>query len=338
MFSDRFGRTARKRSRLVPGLLTVVGAAVLPLATIGGAPASAAVAVAAPATISFNSGTATFHVGGHTWIMNIQVAGPLAFISVGTTHELDTWSFGAWPAADFKANTSTGDATFDSHNSFAPEAFVNIKFTAKSRRHESCTKGSEIAVSGSVSGSVTLVASKTLKFKSARVTFKSPVLLIDNSCIPPTAPTICANGIWDITGGALGEGTTPGLPGRQTYTMILKKDVELARPTDALLFIQVFANTAKPVFSATKRTLLVTGAAPISGSALLKATTQPGVTSFRCTLNGKHFRARDVSYTGSFTSPKGRELQARSIVDGRLMVTPTILSLSTFDIVTIKSA
>jgi hypothetical protein len=333
MFSYQFGRSARIRSRLTSALL-VVGAAVLPIATIGGTPANGAVAT--PAMISFNSGEATFHVGGHAWVMNIQVAGSLAFIALSTTHEFDSWSFGSWPAADFKANGSTGNATFDSHNSFAPEAFVNLKFTAKSRRSESCSHGSETAVSGSASGSVTLVATKRLKFKSAHVSFKSPVLLIDRNCVLPPGPVICANGVWTITGGALATGTTPGLPGRETYSMIVNKSVTLARPADALLFIQIFANTSKPVFDAAKKTLDVAGGGPISGSALLKATSPPTVHSFRCTLSGKHFKARDASYQGSFTSPKGGELQARSIVVGLIKVTHVKDSSSFFDVVTIK--
>jgi hypothetical protein len=335
MISDQFSSIARNRSRFVPGLLTVVGAAVLPLATIGSAPANAA--VAAPATISFSSGQATFHVGGHTWVMNITVTGSLAIISVGTTHEFDSWNFTSWPPADFKANATTGNATFDSHNSFAPVAFVNLKFTAKSRRPESCSHGSETAVSGSVSGSVTLVANKGLKFKSAHVKSKSPVLLIDHNCTAK-GPVICANGVWTITSSTLATGTAPGLPGRQTYLLDLTKDVMLAQPANAFIFIQVFANTSKPVYNATKNTLRVTGTRPVSGSALLKATRRLRVDSFPCTLNRKHFKARDVHYEASFTSPKGGELQARSLVAGRLTVTHSPGSTSFFDIVAIKPA
>lgn len=335
MFSDQFGRIARNRSRLVPGLLAVVGAAVLPLATVGAAPANAA--VAAPAQVSLSGSGATFHVAAHTWAMSVSVAGSVAIFSVGTTHEFDAWTFGTWPATDFKANATTGNATFDSHNSFAPFAFVNLKFTAKSRRHESCSHGSETAVSGSISGSVTLVAAnKGLKFKSAHVNFKSSTVFIDRNCVLPPGPTICTNGVWDIGGGANANGNTPGLPGRQTYSMIVNKDVTLGRLKDAFIFSQIFANTSKPVFSATKKTLHVAGGGPISGSALLKATKSPVVNSFKCTLNGKHFKARDASYEGSFTSPKGGELQARSLVVGLIKVTHTPKSDSFFDIVTIK--
>jgi hypothetical protein len=337
MISVQFGRTARNRSWFAPGLLALAGAVVLSLAPISGAAASPA---AGSPGVVFSSGKATFRVGGHVWTMSISAGSQAAEIVAGTTHESDSWTFSSAPA-NLKVNASTGGATFDSHNSFAPVAFVKLKFTARSRRHESCLSGSEVVFSGSVSGSVTLVANhKGLKFRSAHAKFRSSSLIVDNSCKVRTVPLPCVNGTWSIGTTSVASGSAPGLPGRQTYQVAVFKTVKLGRPAGAFLGIDVFANTSKPVYNPTKKTLAVTGSRSggISGSAVLKAA-GPGTPGFMpCTLSGKRYRERLEFYVASFTSPKGGEFQARSLVVGRLKVARSGSSSSGafFDIVSVK--
>lgn len=326
MFSDR----------VVPSLLALAGAVVLPLATIGGPAANAA--VASSDGVSFFSGDTTFHAGGHVWAMTFSADSHAAEFFVSTSHEYDSWTFRSAPA-NLKVNQNTDHATFNAHNSFAPVAFVKLNFTPKQGIWYDCPVGTRLVYYGTMTGSVALVANhRGLKFRAARVRFRSASLTLVNSCTGPTGVLPCANGTWSIGTTTRAAGGTPGLPGRQTYSVRVTKNVRLGRPAGAILGIHVFAKTSQPVFSFAKKTLRVSGGRSrvISGSALLRAVAPATVRFSPCTLNGKSYRARDAFYRASFRSPRGGQLQARSIVAGRIKEPRSGGAI--FDIVTLKRA
>lgn len=338
MFLDQISRMVHDRSRTVPFSLAFVGAAVL----LAAAPGGAAIANAAPASttsITFLSGSATFKVGGHSWsvsVTNIAGAVHLTDIGIRTGHETDDWDFNLTRSI-LSVNQRTGNATLNSRSSFAPVAFVNLKFTTTKRHKASCTSGSETIFSGTVSGSLTLIANhKGLRFQSAHVRFTGGSISIDHDCLTRTPPSPCAPGVWGIGSPAVNAaGTAQALPGeRTTFVASIFENVNLKAPAGAMLNIGVAGPSGKPVFNSSKKTLQVSARGVISGAALMKASGSPAVNSFPCVLGGKHFKARDVTYTASFTSPKGRQFQARSIVAGLLKAPRSGFCL--FDIITLK--
>jgi len=338
MFFHQNSHMARDRSRTAWRTLALAGAAILSVASLTGA----AAANAAPATstsFSFLSGSATFRVGGHAWrvsVLNFSDIRSTA-IEIDTGHENDQWSFPSSPSL-LTVNQRTGNATFNAHNSFAPVAFVTLKFTATKRHKASCTSGSETDFSGSVSGSLTLIANnKGLKFKSAHAQFTGGSLSIDHGCVPPTAPLPCGPGVWSIGSPTVNAaGTASGVPGQRTFVASVFEHVNLKAPKRASIDIGVAASSNKPVFNSTKKTLQVSARGVISGSALFKASGPPFVSISKCVLGGKHFKATDTSYTASFTSPRGGVFQTRTIVAGLLKAPRS--GLSFFDIITFKRA
>lgn len=335
MFSDQI---VRYRSRTVSRSLALAGAALGLVASLSGA-AAADAAPAASTSITFLSGTATFRVGGHTWRVSVaNIGGAVHFTEIGiaTGHEIDSWDFNL-ARSILTVNQRTGDATLNSRSSFAPVAFVKLKFTTTRRHKASCTSGSETNFSGSVSGSLTLIANhRGLKFQSAHVRFTGGFLSIDHDCMTRIAPSLCAPGAWGIGSPHVNAaGTAQGLPGQRTaFVASIFETVNLKAPAGATRSISVSGSSNKPVFNSSKKTLQVSARGVISGAALMKASGPPAVNTFRCVLGGKHFKARDVTYTAKFASPKGRQFQARSIVAGLLKAPRSGFSL--FDIVTLK--
>src|SRR5712691_11050084 len=88
----------------------------------------------------------------------------------------------------------------------------------------------------------------------------------------------------------------------------------------AVLLMDVLGTGKKPVFDSTKKKLHVSAnrSSGISGSAVLTATRRPTVTTSRCTLMGKHYKAKDANYMGTYASPNGGQISARSILAGQL--------------------
>lgn len=338
MFLHQASHMVRDQSRTLSRSLAFAGAAVLLVAAASGA-AAANAAPARSTSIALFSGSATFRVGGHTWSVSVTNIGGvvhLTEIGIATGHETDGWDFNL-ARSILSVNQRTGDATLNSRNSFAPVAFVKLKFTTTKRRKASCTSGSETNFSGSVSGSLTLIANhRGLKFQSARARFTGGSISIDHDCIMRTPPSLCAPGTWGIGSPTVNvAGTAQAQPGqRTTFVASIFETVNLKAPAGAMHNIGVSGSSSKPVFNSSKRTLRLSARGVISGAALMKASGRPAVNSFPCVLGGKHFKASDVIYTARFASPKGRQFQARSIVAGLLKAPRSGFSL--FDIITLK--
>ncbi len=340
-FLDHLSRTARGRSLTVSRPLVLAGVAVLSLAPlVGAAPSSAAPSSAAPAArppaISLFSGSGNFRVGGHTWTLSVSTLGGITGIDLSTTHELDTWSFLSVPQSDLKANVRTGRATFNAHNSMAPVAFANLKFTPTSRHQGSCRSGSVTLFDGKVTGSVSLAARKGLKFRSGHVSFKGAALTIDHNCTPRTGVGPCLSGTWDVGSTAAVIGNTAGLPGRQTFFADLVKTVTLKAPKHASVTFEVAGSAQKPVFDSKHRRLSVKATRLVKGSAVLVASGPSSVLNSNCSIGRKHFKERNVSYFGTFSSPRGGQFHARSLVGGNLAVPRS--GTAFFDIVSVKRA
>ncbi len=293
-------------------------------------------------TISFFAGVAKFTVGGHTWSLSISDLGVGDQVGISTTHELDSWVFFSAPASNLTVNKKTGNATFNAHNSLAPIAFFDLTFHATSRTKEHCHSGSETIFRGRTTGSVTLVANhKGLKFKAAHASFGSPVLAIDNGCSNPSGSggsTPCAAGSWNVGGTVSARAQHRLCRNGRAFTVGVSSFVELKSPAGAVLLMNVLGTGKKPVFNNTKRKLQVNAnhSSGISGSAVLTATRRPTLTTSRCTLNGKHYKATDANYMGTYASPQGGQISARSILAGQLTVPRS--GTASFDIITLKRA
>jgi hypothetical protein len=332
-FLDHLSRTVRDRSRTVSRPLVLAGVAALALAPIASAvPAGAAVA-AEPSSIILLSGNATFHVGGHTWQMSVFPANGSVSIDLSTGHEFDIWTFVAVPTSDFKVSSSKGTATFNTHSSLAPVAFANLRFSPSSRHKESCHTGSETVFDGKVTGSITLVANhKGLKFKSAHVTFRGATLDVDHQCTQRGGVQVCLEADWGVGVSPSASGTSLGLPGR-IYPVQVGESTMLSRP-EAFVFHEVSGVTRKPVFDSKTKRLSVKATGAVKGSAVLVAKGRPRVTTLRCTLGHTHYKERDASYSGKFSSPAGGEFHARSLIAGLIKVARS--GLASFDIASLK--
>jgi hypothetical protein len=336
-FLNHLNRMVLGRARVMSRPLVVAGVAVLSLAPLAGATSASAAAGARPTTVTFFGGVATFRVGGHTWSIELVAFRGFALIEASANHELDTWTFPSEPASDLTVNSKTGNATLDTHSALAPVAFIKLKFKATSRVKDACRSGSGTTFHGKVTGSFTLVANhKGLRFKSAHVTFRAPSVDIEHGCTVRTGPTPCFAGFWNIGGAVTATGNTSVVPGRRGFTASLSRTTTLKAPKNASVTDDIFGTAKKPVFDSKSRTLRVTASAVVTGSAVITATAPPTVKTLRCTLNGKRYTARDTSYIGSFASPKGGQIQARSIVAGPLKVATSGFGI--FDIVTLKRA
>lgn len=334
-FLDHLSRTVRGRSLAVSRPLVLAGVAALSLTPLAAAAPASAAPAAGSAVISLFGGAATFRVGGHAWVMSVFDFGVGAGIGISTSHEFDIWNFLSVPKSDLSVNVRRGTATFNAHNSMAPVAFANLRFIPSSRHKASCRSGSETFFDGKLSGSITLVANhRGLKFKSAHAVFRSSSLLIDHHCVPRTGLSQCFPGIWDTTGSASASGESVALPGQRTYFVDVTKTVRLRAPKQASVSFDVSGAASKPVFNSKLRQLSVKAIRVVKGSAVLKASLPPTVSTSRCAIGRKHFKERDASFFGSYTSPGG--FTARSIVAGLLKVGRS--GSAFFDIVTFKAA
>lgn len=334
-FLGHLSRTVRGRSLAVSRPLVLAGVAVLALTPLASAVPAGATPSAGTADITLFGGVAKFSVGGHTWQMSVFDFSVAAGISISATHEFDTWNFLSVPKSDLTANVKRGTATFSTHNALAPVAFANLRFTPSSRHKTTCRSGSETVFDGKLTGSITLVASKRLKFKSAHVVFRASSLGIDHHCVGPSGPSPCFDGVWDTVGlGAAAAGDSLSLPAKRTFSISLSKTVQLRAPKEASASYQVFGAERKPVFDIKRKRLSVSAIRVVKGSAVMTASMAPVVTNSRCTIGRTHFRERDASYSGSYTSPAG--FSARSIVGGLLKVGRK--GGAFFDITTFKRA
>jgi hypothetical protein len=313
-----------------------VALSLTPLALAAQAGAAQAGAAQGPATVSLLSGDAKFHVGGHTWLLSVIAAAGFAGFGASTTHEFDSWSFSSVPNSDLKVNVSTGVATFNAHSSLAPVAFADLRFTPTSRHRVSCSSGSETVFDGRTTGSISLAASNTVKFKSAHVSFSGGFVQVDRQCIQPTGDA-CIAGSWNIgTDSPVAFGNTPGLPGLKTYTVDVIKSVNLKAPKNANLTFDIVGTASKPVFNSKTKRLSVKASGVVKGSAIISATQAPSVTNFHCTLDHKRYNSRDVNYFSSkYSSPAGAEFHARSIIGGLIKVARH--GSGSFDIITFKA-
>jgi len=340
-FLDRFSRTVRGRSRTVSRPLAVVGVVALALTPLAataqaGAAETRAAQPAAPATVILFSGDATFHVGGHTWLVSVLASDGFTGLGASTTHEFDSWGFLSVPSSDLKVNASTGAATFSAHSSLAPVAFAKLRFTPTSRHKASCSSGSETDFNGRSTGSITLVASSTVKFKSARVTFTGGSVSVDHGCVQ-AAGNACIAGSWNLGANSPTVfGNTPGLPTRQKYTVDVIKSVNLKAPKNANVTFDVVGTASKPVFASKAKRLSVKASGVVKGSAVIVATHAPSVTNSHCTLNHKRYAAHDVTYfLAKYSSPAGGEFHTRSLIGGLIKVSRR--GSGSFDIMTFKA-
>jgi len=112
--------------------------------------------------------------------------------------------------------------------------------------------------------------------------------------------------------------------------------VTLSAPKHATVSYDIFGVGRKPVFDSKAKRLSVKATKIVKGSATLVATAPPSVVTTPCTIGHKHFKQRDASYFGSFSSPAGGQFQARSLVAGLIKVAHS--GIAFFDIVTLKKA
>lgn len=342
-FLDRFSRTVHARSRTVSRPLVVVGVVALALTPLAvaaqaGAAETGAARPAAPAIVTMFSGDATFHVGGHTWLVSVLASSGFAAFGASTTHEFDSWGFNSVPNSDLAVNASTGAATFSAHSSLAPVAFAKLRFTPTSRHNASCSSGSETVFEGRSTGSITLAASSTVKFKSARVTFRAGFVDVDHGCNFRTG-NACIAGSWNLSPntGPQAFGNTPGLPVRQRYTVDVIKSVNLKAPKNANVTFDVVGTASKPVYASKTKRLSVKASGVVKGSAVIVATQAPSITNSTCTLNHKRYASHEVLYlSAKYSSPAGGEFHARSLIGGLIKVSRH--SSGSFDIMTFKAS
>ena len=340
MFLDHLSRTVRGRSRTVSRPLVLASAAVLSLTPLAIAAPAGAAPAAQPSSVNLFSGLAQFHVGGHTWLMSVSATGGLsgsAGFNVSTVHEFDTWNFFSVPKSDLTANARSGVATFKTHNSLAPVAFANLRFTPRSRHKVVCRSGSRTEFAGKVTGSVSLAAGRTATFKSAHVTFRGASLVVDHNCkLPPAGALPCSGGFWSAGGIAAATGDGLGLPGQRRFSVSVAKSVTLSAPKLASVTFAVSGAERKPVFDSTRKRFSVKAIRVVKGSAVLAAAGPPIVHRSPCTLNHKRFRSRDTLYPSTYKSPASGQFEARSILGGLLKVARS--GIAFFDIVTLKRA
>jgi hypothetical protein len=335
---DRIGRTADGRSRVVLRSLVIGGAATLSLAPLAlAAPASASPAKSGP---SFNlfSGDARFTAAGHNWVLAINGFGQTASISLITAHENDAFTFLAVPASALKANAKTGRATFNTKSSLLPIASINLTFTPTKSRKQACKSGSEKVFTGRISGSVTLVASSKVKFKSSHVSFSSPFLDVDNGCIAKTGGggNECFGGFWSVGSAVTAIGETPGLT-PSALTASITKTIVLRAPANATETSNVLGSESKPAFNSKKKTLTVKASGGlVTGSALLTPTGAATVRTSTCTSKGKKFKASDSEFFARYASQKGHQFVDQSVLLGRVAVAAKGFAI--FDVVSFKKA
>jgi hypothetical protein len=317
--------------------LVIAGAAVLSLAPLALAAPASASARSSPAIALF-TGDATFSAAGHNWVLAINGFGRTASVSLITTHEDDSFTFLSVPAAALKANAKTGHATFNTGKSLNPILSVNLTFSPTKAKKQACKSGSETVFTGHISGSITLVASSKVTFKSAHVSFSSPFLSVDHSCVAKNGGggNECFGGFWSAGSAVTASGETPGLtPG--ALSAGVSKTVVPRAPTNTTESSNVLGSESKPAFNSKNRTLSVKASGgPVSGSALLTSTGPATVHTSTCTSKGKKFKASDSEFFAKYASPSGHQFAGQSILLGKMAVAAKGFAI--FDVITFKKA
>lgn len=312
--------------------MTALSLAPLALATPAGASAKSAVA------ITLFSGSTKFSADGHDWSLSIKAFNKVTSIDLATTGEDDLWTFLSVPASDLNANSKTGHAIFKSHSSLAPIASISLNFAATKQKKQACKSGSETVFTGDIAGSVTLVASGKVKFRSAHVNFSSPFLDFDRTCVAKTsgARNACFGGFWKAGSTITAIGDTPGLV-PQALTVSISKRVIPKAPKDVIMTSDVIGGESKPVFNSKKKTLSVKASGGlIAGSALLTSEEPPSVHTSTCISNGKKFKETEAEYLAKYTSPSGHQFVGQSVILGRVALARTGFAI--FDLTTFKKA
>jgi hypothetical protein len=330
------------------GVGCAVGLALAPLAAVTSA--SAATTGKPLTETSLFGGPVTITAGGHTWKLSVAAEAPLiagesysTVIGLSTSSEEDGWVYEITPKADVSASASTGAFSLDSHSAFEPSASVNVKFKATSHKAASCAKGSETLFTGTLTGSISLVANgKGLKFKVSHARFGPSRVIVDRGCITKGNP--CSAGAWGaettptVSGGEIvAAGETPGLPGQRRFEVSVGDDFPLSAPAEAFENIIVFQNSKSIAFDSKHKKLTIdAGSGRVSGSVVLTSMHKLNSSTSKCTANGKSYKDSDIAYNASFASPAGHSIQARSFVVGTIKLPAS--GTGQFDIATFKKA
>jgi hypothetical protein len=319
----------------IPRSLVLIGITALSLAALAGA-APAGASAKSSASISLFSGDTTFTAGSHNWVLSLTAFSHVATIGLETANEQDSWTFLTSPS-NLTVNAKTGHATFNSLKSMTPVASIKLSFTSTKRKKLACVSGSETVFTGHISGSVSFVASGTVKFKSAHVSFSSPHVIVYNACIPKfPAGNTCFGGFWSAGSTVNASGDTPGLLS-EPLTASIAKTITLKAPPEASVTSTLFGSESKPIFNRKKRTFSVKASGGlIAGSALLTAKGPPDVQTSTCLSNGKKFKVTDTIYFAKYASPSGHQFAGRSAILGKVTVAKT--GSADFDILTFKKA
>ncbi len=330
MVFDHFPHRVKAWARTASRPIVIVAAAVLALGAVGGTPQAGAARTTPPLYYNLYAGAAKFNVDGRTWRISPSYLGEpqVVEIELSTANETDDWQASFAPAADLVVNSSTDAATFRTHNTLAPLAFIDLKFSPTSRKTVTCETGSATDVTGTLTGTLSLTANhRGLKFKSSRVSMPKSTLEIDYSCIPPPVETECELGFYEFGSKYFGTGAAPGLalPGRHTYVAGVESDQAVTAPAHTVFLLGVYQDSAAPVFNSKTRQLSikVTGKGPVTGSAVVTSKGTPETEAVPCTLDGKQYTQDQTSYSGTYDSPKGHQYEAHSLVIGEVKVPRT---------------
>jgi hypothetical protein len=329
-----------RRGRRVPVSrpLAVTGAVIVWLAALAAA-APASPAAAAGASYSLISGYASFKADGHTWHLGVLAAsGTTMTVLISTPHlggsEVHHWDFKPLPAADFKVDPTTGHATLDSHSALAPVASLALSFTPTSHVKATCATGSGTDFTGELSGSVSLVTGlQGLKFRTTHASFSTPnTLEVSHAC---TAPVPCVSQQWVF-------GLSPEVIGATTGTAsesVVTQTATIKKPAGATLTVTAGMSTPVPVFDKSAKSLTVQGSKSglITGTAVISHPSVAEPFAGSCTMDGKNYSEHGTEYAGAtYSSPAGKQFQARTILSGTLTLKPTGAGL--FDIVTLTES
>ncbi len=350
-FRDNLGSIKGCCPRVAGRVLGVGCAVALAMSPLAGLASASAATSGKPLTeTSLFGGLATFKADGHTWRLNVAAEAPLiagqqytTVFGLSTTGENDGWVFNGTPKADVSANASTGAFSLDSHSAFAPVASANVKFKATSHKAASCSKGSETLFTGTMTGSISLVANGKLAFSSSHAKFGPGRVIVDRGCIVKGNP--CGAGVWGAfgKGGSSGgqviaSGDDPGLPGQHSFEVSLGDVIPLPKPADAAEDIIVTQKPKSESYNSAHHKLTVdAGSGRITGSIVVTGTHHLKPVSSKCTLKGATYKETSTFYDGvNFTSPVGHTLHAKSFVVGSLTMPAS--GFGELDLATFKKA
>ena len=289
---------------------------------------------ASPLSYFLASGQVPVRAGGHTWELSVQVSkttlgGPgSALIQIETPHlsgdEAHDWTFGDFPAKDLTVSAS-GSASASSGSSLSPIASLTLAFKPSSHKVASCSGGGQqTTYSGQLTGSVRLATGlHKLTLATRKVTFGSPSTLAVSTdfCVP----SACSFASWSASSAktfqppfALAAGIQVGLPGHLLYFAEVEHLVQLSKSDEILRSDGAIIKTATPEFSKSRRTLSITTSkdGAVTGSAVIGPAKAGTPDTFTCMADGISYRETDVSYTGRFASPAGRQLEAHTLLTG----------------------